>query len=223
MKPLSCEQIRGVDRFAMENLGIPGIVLMENAGRGAADCITAHWPGAPITVLCGVGNNGGDGMVIARHLDAAGHRVQIVLLGEPARLSPDARVNWEICQRSMLPSICAPRPDAQQLQELLREEHVILDAMLGTGATGTPRSPFREAVEVSNALTGSHRVAIDLPTGFDADSGNCHTPCFEAEWTLTFVAPKLGFHQPEARRFVGEVTVLPIGVPRMAIHRITGQ
>jgi NAD(P)H-hydrate epimerase len=217
MKPRTAAQIRQVDERAIREFAIPSIVLMENAGRGAADRIRMRWPAARFGVLCGAGNNGGDGLVIARHLEAAGCRVQVVLLAEPTKLSQDTRINWEICRRVGLPLTIDLQPDAEWMRQWFDGCDVIVDAMLGTGAKGTPRSPYREAIEISADLPDKSRVAIDLPTGMDADTGQAAEPCFRADLTLTFVAPKLGFIRPEAARLTGDVEVLPIGVPRVLL------
>ncbi len=232
--PMSVAESRRIDSIAIEEYGMSGLVLMENAGRGAADVLRTMVPSdALVVILCGPGNNGGDGFVIARHLHAAGYRLAVWLLADPKRLSHDASVNHAILAKTQAASRClfetrsaaalqAATDDAStvwlehplfdSLVDDLNQAQVIVDAMLGSGSVGAPRQPMGLAIELANRSIG-HRVAIDIPSGFDADTGHCFDRVFRADRTLTFVASKIGFASPNARQAVGDVTVLPIGVP----------
>jgi NAD(P)H-hydrate epimerase len=216
-KPLSRQEIRALDTLAIQQLGVPGVVLMENAGRGAAEFIygTLLNPAADrVLVLCGAGNNGGDGFVLARHLHNAGVAVDVALAFPPEKSTGDAGTNLEILRRMGLELMRAF--EANELEAARRAADraaVIVDALLGTGSTGTPRGVIATLIELANAAPRARRVAIDIPSGLDADGGVVHEPCFRADATVTMVAPKAGFQSPEGRQVVGRVIVVGIGVP----------
>lgn len=227
---LTREQVRAVDVRAVEHYGMLGVVLMENAGRGAAECIDRlareRFPGdaaGVVSILCGKGNNAGDGYVIARHLQLLGHRVAIIQCSPAEELGGDALHHWLIAQHGAIPTYCLHPVQAQgnqggnlyaeQLRNWLSDSRVIVDCLLGTGATGALRSPFAEAVELANQIDAL-RIAIDIPTGLDCDTGVADKHCFRADHTCTFVAAKPGFMKPQAREYIGQLHVLGIGVPQ---------
>jgi len=213
LAPLSRQAVRQVDQVAIEQYGIPGVVLMENAGRGAAEAIQQLAPQGRIVILAGNGNNAGDGYVIARHLELCDRNVRIVSLSEPRSLHGDALVNANIAIAAELELVTIGdlSGDTDRLAESIAQADVVVDCLLGTGARGTPREPFATAVRLANQ-TSAMRIAIDLPTGMDCDTGELHDPTFCADHTLTFVAPKIGFAR--AASHVGRVQVISIGVPR---------
>ena len=215
LPPLSRQQVRAVDRIAIEEYGIPGIVLMENAGRGAAEAIHRLAPNGVVVIVAGKGNNAGDGYVIARHLQLLQREVHVVSLVDPATLGGDALINAEVAAKSEIDIVIAVDP--ADLQRAIAVGTVIVDCILGTGATGPLRDPLATAVDVANQLEAT-RIAIDVPTGLDCDSGDCGDPTFRANHTLTFVAPKLGFDRAKAQ--VGDVEVISIGVPRRLLLEI---
>jgi len=217
-KPLTCDEIRALDRVAIETLGVPGIVLMENAGRGAAEYIydALRDPArAQVLILCGPGNNGGDGFVIARHLHNAGIAVHVALAAPPEKIRGDAATNLNILYRLGLSPAAAYEPQGlDAVRRWVTQADVIVDALLGTGSTGSPRGVMATLIELANAAPRAWRVAIDIPTGLDADSGAVHEPCFRAAATVTMLAPKVGFQTAAGRAVAGEVVVVSIGVPR---------
>jgi NAD(P)H-hydrate epimerase len=176
-----------------------------------------------ITLLIGPGNNGGDGWVIARHLEAWGIKTACWLFGTEERLSADNRANYQILQRAgsnitymdKMPRIIA----LDLLQRHLHQSYIIVDTLLGTGSTGAPREPMSDAIRLANQAD-VWRIAIDLPTGLDADTGIATEPTFRAHWTLTMVTQKLGFKNPQAAEFLGEVRVLPIGIPALQLQNL---
>lgn len=208
---LSRHQVRQVDQIAIESYGIPGVVLMENAGRGAAEIIDQLAGAGPITILCGSGNNAGDGYVIARHLQLAGRQVAIVSIVELEKLRGDAQINAEIARHADIDIIRAS--DRQQLDKALSDAGTIVDGLLGTGAQGPLRGLFADAVAAANDRDAL-RVALDIPTGLDCDSGAAADPTFRADHTITFVAAKQGFARGDAAQYVGEVHVVGIGAPQ---------
>lgn len=219
--PLTCEQIRQIDRAAIEGLGMPGVILMENAGRGVAEFIysTLIDPSrSRVLILCGPGNNGGDGFVVARHLHNAGVSTVVALSVPIESLRGDAAINARIVEKMPIRCLRAWEPD--DLGGIRREAEladVIVDALLGTGSTGSPRGSVAELIEIANAAPRARRIAIDLPSGLDGDTGQPGKPCFRADATVTMVAPKAGFAAPQAREYVGRVVVVDIGVPRELI------
>jgi NAD(P)H-hydrate epimerase len=227
---LTREQVREVDRRAIAEFGMSGLVLMENAGRGATDVLCSQWAGhgggkdsqwtLRIVVVCGKGNNGGDGFVIARHLDLRGWTVRVLLLCDPQELSGDAAANFLIIQKAGLEiqSFAAPLEMAR-FNEAISGAAYLVDAILGTGATGEPKSPYAEAIECMNS-SGVRIMAVDLPSGLDCDSGVAAAHTIRARHTCTFVAAKPGFFVAGAEQYVGELHVCDIGVPRKLLENI---
>ena len=220
---LTREQVRAVDRVAIEQYGMPGLILMENAGHACARA-AAEMMGdaadAEAVVLCGRGNNGGDGFVIARHLSNAGARVQIVLLASAEDVlggGGDAAVNLRIALKMALLLREAPSgPEAAEAIRSLAGADLMVDAMLGTGARGEVREPVRSAIEALNDC-GSLVLAVDVPSGLDCDTGRPMGLAVRAARTVTFVAAKVGFAQPGAEDYTGVIEVADIGLPRAAI------
>ncbi|MBN1943915.1 MAG: NAD(P)H-hydrate epimerase [Phycisphaerae bacterium] len=209
---LTRDEVRAVDRHAIEVLGVPGVVLMENAGRNAAAVVENflnHDPNKGVAVVSGAGNNGGDGYVIARHLARCGYPVVTFLLAPEDKITGDARINLDILHRLGLE--VRPVEDPSRLAEELREFDLIVDAAGGTGVRGAPRGDLAEAVEQINAA-GKPVVAIDIPTGLDCDTGQAPGPCIRAAVTVTFVARKRGFDNPASLPYTGEVIVADIGI-----------
>ncbi|KAA1262148.1 Bifunctional NAD(P)H-hydrate repair enzyme Nnr [Rubripirellula obstinata] len=216
-KSLSCEQVRRVDQIAIDEYGIPGIVLMENAGRGAAEKIHGVAPPGLITILCGKGNNGGDGYVIARHLELLGRSIQIVSTCEISDLSGDAKTNAEIAARSDIP--IQKVDESSRLQLILDPAATIVDGLLGTGSKPPLRGMYADLVRAANNQP-CMRIALDIPTGMNADTGEAIDPTFIADHTITFVAPKTGFASPNASKHIGQVHVVSIGVPSKLLRSI---
>tara|TARA_R110002073_G_scaffold7747_4_gene43656 strand:+ start:3899 stop:4570 length:672 start_codon:yes stop_codon:yes gene_type:complete len=216
IKSLSREQVRSVDQQAIENYGMSGLVLMENAGRGAAEVIQRNAATGRVVILCGKGNNGGDGYVIARHLDLMQRQVRVVSVVELDALSGDAAANAAIAQKAELDVQVATTAEA--MESHLHDCEVIVDCLLGTGATGPLRGIYADAVKIANQ-TKATRIAIDVPTGMDVDSGEADPHTFQAELTITFVAPKIGFEFEGTQSRLGDIEVVPIGVPRKLLRQ----
>lgn len=218
--PLTARELRELDVLAIEHVGIPGIVLMENAGRAVAKFVfdrLLHPPNEPTVILCGSGNNGGDGFVAARHLLNGGVPVQVLLANKRSQLHGDAETQLAILERMDHPAIEVVDPAAESIQSAVSRARVIIDGLLGTGSQGTPREPIASLIRAANANPAARRIAIDLPSGMVADTGEAHDPTFRADATVTLVAPKVGFTHPEAGAYLGHVHVGDIGVPRTII------
>ncbi|HYV36542.1 MAG TPA: NAD(P)H-hydrate epimerase [Gemmataceae bacterium] len=210
---LTRAQVREIDRRAIEEFGVPGVVLMENAGRGAAEILLSLGVKGPVVICCGKGNNGGDGFVIARHLDNRGIPVQVLLFAKPEDLTGDAAINYRIIERCGMPLLI--QPDSLKLQALLASTDWIVDALLGTGLSGVVRGPIESVIRSINA-SAKPVLAVDIPSGLDCDSGQSLGTTIRATHTVTFVAEKVGFANPMAKEYLGQVHVVDIGAPRNA-------
>ncbi|MGI9468630.1 MAG: NAD(P)H-hydrate epimerase [Rubripirellula sp.] len=217
---LTRAQVRSVDQTAIEEYGIPGIVLMENAGSRAAEIIHRVVPEGPIEVLCGSGNNAGDGYVIARHLQLMGREIDMICAVPVAKLSGDAHINAMIAARSEIPMrIIDPEAYEANIPDLDQKAAAVVDALLGTGARGPLRGCYRDLVQMANVHSGM-RIAIDIPTGLDCDTGEASHPTLLADHTITFVAEKVGFKKNNADDYVGVVHVVGIGVPEKLLNAL---
>ncbi len=219
-RPLTREEVRAIDRRAAKELGLPTVVLMENAGRGAAalarDAMGLS-AASRVAILCGPGNNGGDGGVVARHLDAWGFAVSVLWLAEPGRLTADAAMQYDILMRSGITQDLWPGEiDPETLATFLGSADAIVDGLLGTGLTRSVEGPLAQAIAAVNAA-GRPILALDLPSGLDADTGQALGTAIRATITATFVAPKIGFSAPGAGEYTGTVHVVEIGVPRCLV------
>ncbi len=220
---LTREQTRELDRRAIEEFGVPGIVLMENAGRGMAELLRSLGINGPIVVCCGKGNNGGDGFVIARHLDNASIQVHVLLFGDPAQLSGDAAINHRILAASGIPLevFAGPPLDEERLRRHLTDADWIVDALFGSGLRGTIQSPFDRIIAAINAA-GRRVFAVDIPSGLDSDTGQPLGIAIRAQHTGTVAAMKKGFLEPSAAAWLGQVHLIDMGAPRALLARMEG-
>jgi len=222
---LSREQVRSMDRIAIEEFGIPGIILMENAGRGCADLLISQGvcPSSPVVICCGKGNNAGDGFVMARHLEVQGIPVEVLIFSNPKDFSGDAATNFKIVSSTDIPVHYFNLPeDEAQLQKHLSHSSWIVDALIGTGSHGTVRPPYSLVVDKINA-SGRPVFSIDVPSGLDCDCGDPVSCCVRATVTATMVAVKPGFRSKTGKSAVGNVHVVEIGVPRTALAMLRGE
>ena len=225
---LTREEVRELDRRAIEEFGIPGIILMENAGRAVADEVQslaakgaagqrAAGLRARVAVLCGKGNNGGDGFVAARHLFNRGLQPAVALFARFDEIAGDAAVNLAIIRRmGLAPIEVTSEAGLPAVREMVAEAGVVVDALLGTGASGEVRGLIRSGIEIINR-SGKPVVAVDIPSGLDANTGEVLGVCVTAGVTVTFVAPKAGFTRGQAPCHTGRVVVAEIGIPRQII------
>jgi NAD(P)H-hydrate epimerase len=220
LRSLRRDEVRDIDRRSIEELGLPGIVLMENAGRGTAELLIELGIDGPVTIVAGKGNNGGDGYVIARHLENHGCEVRVLLFADPKELTGDAATNYRVLRAAGTPiRDCFGAPEVIHWKDELAGRSWIVDALLGTGTRGTVREPFVSVIEQINA-SRIPVLAVDLPSGLDCDTGESLGVCVRAAHTATFVAPKYGFDSPGAAAYTGEVHVIDIGVPRSLLDSI---
>jgi hydroxyethylthiazole kinase-like uncharacterized protein yjeF len=213
MKLVTAAQMREIDRQTIEDYGLPGIVLMENAGRAvvaAVERLLSEVGGGPVVVVAGRGNNGGDGFVVARWLHAAGRPVEVCLLAAADELSGDAAANCALA--AGMGVTIHERVDPALLAHRLAQAALIVDAVLGTGISGEVTGSARAAVEAINAAPAPV-VAVDIPSGVDADSGAVLGDAVSARLTVTFGLAKVGLHLYPGRGRCGEIRVAPIGIP----------
>lgn len=208
--------MQAFDRDAIERIGIPGVVLMENAGRGCVEVMQQAGFDGPVLVICGKGNNAGDGFVIARRLAVIGCECRVALGAPPSELTGDALTMFKALAHCPVPILdvtgVSPGTALSELDALARDSAWVVDALMGTGASGTPRPPFDTLIDWINAEP-VRRLAVDVPSGLDCDTGEAAQPTVRADHTCTFVVPKVGFANPLAADFLGQVHVLDIGVP----------
>jgi len=219
----TAEQIRELDRIAIDECAIPGLILMENAGRACAEAARealGDAEGKRVDVFCGRGNNGGDGFVVARHLANWGAEVHGYLLAKIEDVSGgDAAVNLHVALNMGIPVTELPcRRDVLDAGDEWRRCDLVVDALLGTGVSGEVREPFRSAIERINGV-GRPVLAVDVPSGLDCDTGEPLGLAVRADRTVTFAVNKVGFTRPQAQAYTGKVTVAEISIPRFVIER----
>jgi hydroxyethylthiazole kinase-like uncharacterized protein yjeF len=226
MKIVTAAEMREIDRLTTESVGIPSLSLMENAGAQVAEFILESLPlfeHRRIVVLCGKGNNGGDGFVAARHLRDAGRMVEAVLFAAPDALSGDAVAQFGRWRDSGGPlRVVHDAQEWQRARILLEGSCIIVDALLGTGLRGPVESVLAHAIDVVNAAR-PHAivVAVDIPSGASADTGAVDGSCIRADYTVTFTAPKQGQLMPPAASRCGRLFVRDIGSPRKKIEEVS--
>jgi NAD(P)H-hydrate epimerase len=220
-RALTREEVRRVDRRALEGFAIPTLLLMENAGAGLARAVVRYLAergpseGAQVVIVCGRGGNGGDGLVLARHLVVAGFAPRVILTSPPELFDrrSDTGVNLTIVERMRIPVEVAT--DGAALGAVVasaKDAVLVVDALLGTGVNEVVREPHRGLID---AMNGSKLpiAAVDVPSGLSVDTGRPLGVAVRAAFTVTFAAMKIGFERPEARAFTGPVEVVPIGTP----------
>ena len=210
---ISRDEVRAIDAAAIEQLGIPGLVLMENAARGVADVIHREFAGVDrIVIACGFGNNGGDGLALARQLHADNVTADTLILRHARELAPDAQLNLQFLERSGVSVRDCSVDDFVSSVRTLSDNDLIVDCLLGTGVRGAVRAPFDTAISAIND-SAAGILAVDLPSGMDCDTGRPCGNCVVAQRTVTFVAIKQGFFNAIAKDLTGRVSVAHIGLP----------
>src|SRR3954454_8855699 len=225
MRVLNTAQMREADRRAIEDIGIPSLVLMENAGRqvvAAMEAVHVDLLERQVAVLCGRGNNGGDGFVVARTLAQRGVDVAVFLVGRVAEVRGDARVNLEILGRLGLTVVEVADSQAWELHfSEVSDCTLIVDAIFGTGLNA-PVSGFIESVIADVNTSGIPVVSIDLPSGLSADSAEPIGPSIEAGLTITIAAPKLPLVLPPGELRAGDIVIADIGIPAEVLDAVDG-
>lgn len=218
MKILNAEQMRNVDRRTIERFGVPSIVLMENAALAVVDAIAEHYPDADrVAIICGLGQNGGDGFAVARHLENRGVVPVLIVVGDRAAVQGDSLVNLTICQRLGIPIYdVLTSGEVETALAHAADADLVVDALFGTGLNRAPSGIHADVIRGIAELR-IPVLAIDLPSGANASSGEPFEPCLQAEVTVTFAAPKLCHVFEPAALYCGEVIVADISIPEIAI------
>ena len=219
---VTTEQMREIDRRAIHEIGIPGIALMESAGRRVFEESTTMVAATEgdVIVLCGKGNNGGDGFVVARHLLNNAYDVEVHLVGKAGEIAGDAATNLAVLQHmGIAVHELHKQHDVSAVTPALGGAALLIDALLGTGLRGEVRGLYAALI---SAVNGSQArvLSVDIPSGLNADTGEPLGAAVRAEKTVTFQYPKRGFKNPLAREFLGELVVADIGIPGICAEGI---
>jgi len=215
---MSRDEVRSFDRWAIDELGISGVVLMENAGRSCAELIKeklADVAEPQVCIFCGTGNNGGDGYVVARHLLNAGFKVRVVICGDRSKVRGDAKINLDILERTGQP---IEQIDINEtgievsIRALTAEADMVVDAIFGTGLKGSLSDQYIKLIETLNACNRPI-LAVDIPSGLDCDTGRALGAAVKAAYTVTFAAVKRGLTiAAQVKQYTGQIYVASIGV-----------
>lgn len=214
---MSRDEVRAFDAWAINELGIPGVVLMENAGRSCAELIKdklASVTKPKVCIFCGTGNNGGDGYVIARHLLNSGFEVVVVICGNRSKVKGDAKINLDILEglgQSIEQLDLSGSDISSRVGAFAAGANMLVDGLFGTGLSGQLSNEYKELIESINAQH-CPILAVDIPSGLDCDSGEPLGAAIRASYTVTFVAVKRGFKAAKAAAYTGEIFVASIGV-----------
>lgn len=220
-KVLSATQIQILDKLAIEKYGIPSVVLMENAGRAVADqasLLLQNKKKPTVSIVCGLGHNGGDGLVAARHLLNQGFNVQIFILGKPSSFKKDAQLNYLILKKIGYPLQDTPIFNTILLKHIIKAD-IVIDAVFGVGLNRAIIEPYKSYIEGINQKA-KQVLAVDIPSGLDATTGEIHGVCIKAHTTVTFTALKRGLQKAKGPKYVGKIIVADIGIPLKLKSRI---
>jgi len=215
---MSRDEVRAFDSWAINELGIPGVVLMENAGRSCAEIVKKELAGVnnpKVCIFCGTGNNGGDGYVIARHLLNGGFKVVVVVCGDREKIKGDAKTNLDVLERMGQPieQLNLKENDISgRVTHFAAGADMLVDGLFGTGLSGQLSGEYKQLIESINGQ-GCAILAVDIPSGLDCDTGEPLGAAIKANYTVTFVAVKKGFTSADvAATYTGEIFVASIGV-----------
>lgn len=223
MKVVSVEEMRSIDREAIKNLGIPGVVLMDNAAQGVIASIDDYYDFEDIhkaTVVCGKGNNGGDGFVVTRYLLDRDIATDVFIVGKTSDIKGDAKINFDVVKGlGIKPKTIRDRKGLKPIRKSLSTSDIIVDAIFGTGFSGQIRGIAAEVVkEINDSNAGV--VAVDAPSGIDCNKGAVMGRVVKAQITATMGLPKIGQFLYPARHYIGELYVVDIGFPEQVVHKI---
>ena len=223
MKLLAPKQMQEIDQNAIKTYHIPGVLLMEQAAYQVFSYIKENYDNSRVVILCGPGNNGGDGLAVARQLVIWSNcKVKVYMVAAPDKLTTDGRTYYDIC-KAMTVDIC--QVEACNLEEVKKElnhAHVVVDALFGTGLTREVKGIYSEIIEqVSDC--DAHIVSIDIPSGIDGLTGKVRGMAINADVTITFMVPKLGLYLYPGALYVGKLMVVDIGIPKALIDEAQTQ
>ena len=220
MRLVSNQEMKKIDQWSIKSLRIPGIVLMENAGRGCVDVLEKYFAlkNLKVLIVCGKGNNGGDGFVMARHLQNRGTIAKIILPGKGNKLTGDSLINYELAKKTKIDVY--ETTDLNKIKRINNTFHpdVLIDAIFGTGFKGTPEGIYFKLIEMINK-SEAFVFSIDIPSGINGDNGQFEKICVIADATATMCLPKQGNYLYPGRAFCGDLYTIDIGVPYSLINQ----
>lgn len=218
MKYVTTREMQNLEARARDQYGISTLILMENAGRTVAEEVSdvVGRRKIRILVLCGKGNNGGDGLTASRHLYNRGHLVEIILFGDPSKLKEDALFNFLIIRKMGIPLMVYPSRivPLESFRNHLSRSHVVIDALFGTGLQRPLEPPYPVIIDMVNKAR-VRRISIDVPSGLNADSGRVMGQAIQADLTITLGYPKVAFRIKSLRKIIGRVKTGYISLPEM--------
>lgn len=216
MNILSVQNAKMIDKYSIKTMKIPSIVLMENAGLRISDLLINK--ANEFTVVCGVGNNGGDGLVIARHLLNNAKKVNVVIVGDLLKATNDFKTNFEILLnlKCNIAYIKEKNDIDDQVNSVLNNSDIVVDCLFGVGLNRNVEGLFYEVISVINSIS-KYIVAVDIPSGLNADTGKPLGICIKADETFTIQVPKKGFYEYQSFNYVGKLNIIDIGIPKEAI------
>jgi NAD(P)H-hydrate epimerase len=219
------EQMQELDRQTIQDAKIPGTTLMERAGTGVVTHLLQHFgplKGKKVVVLCGKGNNGGDGLVVARLLQDKGAHLTVILMAPDKEFSKDAKTMYRRLKKKIKPSHILVLPSQETLVSLTQDAHILIDGLLGTGLSSSLRDPYATAITVMNA-SQAYTVAVDIPSGLHSQTGETLGTAIQADLTVTFGYPKIGLYVGDAIDQVGHIEVVDIGIPIEYVQELKPQ
>lgn len=217
MKTVSAAEMQALDRRASEEFGIPSLLLMENAGRGAAELVFKGAKGGRVLIVCGKGNNGGDGFVAARHLFNRGLHVTILLAAQPSELKGDAALNYAITAKMQIPTVLLDQEiAAKRLAACVVGADFLVDALFGIGLRSAVSGVHETLIQTMNQ-SGRPILAMDIPSGLDTDDGSVHGIAVKASLTAAMGMAKHGHFRGKGPVYTGQLAVVDIGLPRQLL------
>ena len=219
------KQMQELDRRTIQEAKIPGTTLMERAGSGVVAQLLQHYgplKGKKVVAFCGKGNNGGDGLVVARLLQGKGATIKAVLMAPYQELSKDAKTMYRHLTKKIKPSHILIRPRQEILESLTQDAHILIDGLLGTGLSSSIREPYSSAIKTMNAAR-AYTVAVDIPSGLDSETGAILGTAVQADLTVTFGCPKIGLYVGDAIDHVGRIETVDIGIPDEYVEDLNPQ
>lgn len=220
MRKVTSSEMKAIDELCIKAIGIPGIVLMENAALKVIKHIDSKYNN--FTIVCGVGNNGGDGLAVARHLIVEDKNVDIFVLGNLDKASKDFTTNYNILINLGVEIQQITREeDLKRISKSLDNSQMTIDSIFGTGLTRNVEGLFAKTIEIMNEKS-KYIISVDIPSGLNADNGEILNKCIKANKTITLQLPKIGLSTFNGKLNSGEVIVETIGMPKIAIEKILG-
>ena len=217
---LKSKDVKKIDKYGIENLGIPECLLMENAGIGIVKNIDKK--SNSIVVVCGSGNNGGDGLVLGRHLISKEKEVSIYIIGNEDKLNNSVELNYNILKNLKADiNFLEDKKDLEKFSDKLKDVDLIVDCIFGIGLSREIEGIYKNIIELINK-SGKKVLAVDTPSGFNHSTGEIYDTCIKANKTVTFIGEKFGFQNKKAKEYTGEVVVEQISLPLDLVKEILG-